>query len=268
MANLWHCKRQDKQFGPFSDQQLKQLAASGKLQPSDMVQREGTDQWAPANRLKGLFPIAVAKPLATDAPSPETPPPLPPDDSDTPPPMPPNEQETAVDIDSWTASASAPSPTTVAKISTSPRLQKKKSKRWLWVAAVVGGLIVLGGIGAGLSDKQGSGGSKSSPGSRVSTSSQGSKASQGSDEPRGNGSNRQNDRSSDPNYQQGYKTGVKNAKMYVTTYRSAKKNYGGNPQTLKIWREITAPDLRNKILEQLSAYHDNVEKYISPHYSP
>ena len=126
MANLWHCKRQDKQFGPFSDQQLKQLAASGKLQPSDMVQREGTDQWVPANRLKGLFPTAVAKPLAMGTPSPDTPPPLPPDDSDTPPPMPSNEQETGVDIESLTGSA--PSPTSSASSSTSPHVQTTKGK--------------------------------------------------------------------------------------------------------------------------------------------
>lgn len=89
MANLWHYKRQGEQFGPFSDQQLKQLAVSGKLQPSDMVQQEGSAEWVPANRLKGLFPTSVASPLATDAPLPESQSPLPPeDDSDEPPPIP------------------------------------------------------------------------------------------------------------------------------------------------------------------------------------
>ena len=53
MANQWHYKRQGQQFGPYSDQQLKQLADSGQLERSDMVQREGTDQWVAASRLIG-----------------------------------------------------------------------------------------------------------------------------------------------------------------------------------------------------------------------
>lgn len=89
MANLWHYKRQGQQFGPFSDQQLKQLADSGQLHPSDMVQRDGSAQSIAAGRLKGLFPAPDAKPLATDMPLPDTPPPLPPeDDPDIPPPLP------------------------------------------------------------------------------------------------------------------------------------------------------------------------------------
>ena len=88
MANLWHCKRQDKQVGPFSDQQLKQLATTGKLHPSDLVQREGTAQWVAAGRIKGLFPVAIAKPLGTVTSSLDIPPPLPPaNDSDLPSPL-------------------------------------------------------------------------------------------------------------------------------------------------------------------------------------
>ena len=63
MANQWHYKRQGQQFGSFSDQQIKHLADSGQLERSDMVQREGTDQWVAAGRLKGLLFLPVSSPV-------------------------------------------------------------------------------------------------------------------------------------------------------------------------------------------------------------
>lgn len=43
------------QHGPVSSQELRQLAAAGKLSPTDLVWREGLADWAPAAKLKGLF---------------------------------------------------------------------------------------------------------------------------------------------------------------------------------------------------------------------
>ena len=42
--------------GPFSAQQLRQLAGSGLLHPTALVAVEGTDQWVQAAKVKGLYP--------------------------------------------------------------------------------------------------------------------------------------------------------------------------------------------------------------------
>jgi len=71
MDTQWYYTNQAQRLGPVSPEQLKQLVVSGRLQPSDMVWKEGMTQWAPASRVKGLFP---AETLAS---APEPPPPLP-----------------------------------------------------------------------------------------------------------------------------------------------------------------------------------------------
>src|SRR2546421_6283709 len=45
-----------KKLGPFSSAQIKTLAASGKIQPDDMLLQEGSSRWTPARSVKGLFP--------------------------------------------------------------------------------------------------------------------------------------------------------------------------------------------------------------------
>lgn len=55
MAQQWYCRISGKQYGPLSPKQLKQLAVQGKLKPDDGVRRESDKQWAPANKVKGLF---------------------------------------------------------------------------------------------------------------------------------------------------------------------------------------------------------------------
>lgn len=55
MGDLWQYTRGGKQVGPVSGTQLKQLAASGQLSPTDMVWKDGMDAWVPASSLKGLF---------------------------------------------------------------------------------------------------------------------------------------------------------------------------------------------------------------------
>jgi hypothetical protein len=56
----WHYSSNGQQLGPVNSAQLKQLAASGQLQASDMVWKDGMADWAPASRIKGLFAGAAA----------------------------------------------------------------------------------------------------------------------------------------------------------------------------------------------------------------
>ncbi len=57
MAEIqWWYARGDEQSGPVSAAELRRLASTGALAPGDLVWREGLAEWAPAARLKGLFP--------------------------------------------------------------------------------------------------------------------------------------------------------------------------------------------------------------------
>lgn len=66
MANdQWFYARNGQKNGPVAGSILKQLARSGELSLSDLVWREGMTEWAPASKVKGLFPegvVAVAPP--------------------------------------------------------------------------------------------------------------------------------------------------------------------------------------------------------------
>jgi hypothetical protein len=66
----WYCTKHGQKMGPFSEDQLRLLAASGLLWPSDLVLEEGGLQWVSAPHVPGLFP----EPAPALAP---TPPPLP-----------------------------------------------------------------------------------------------------------------------------------------------------------------------------------------------
>jgi GYF domain 2 len=52
----WWYAQGDDQLGPVSPADLRRLAGSGGLGPADLVWREGMGEWAPAARIKGLFP--------------------------------------------------------------------------------------------------------------------------------------------------------------------------------------------------------------------
>jgi hypothetical protein len=50
--------------GPVSSAQLRALARSGKLGPTDMVLQDGMAKWTPASAIKGLFnPVLEAAPV-------------------------------------------------------------------------------------------------------------------------------------------------------------------------------------------------------------
>jgi hypothetical protein len=61
MEKQWYFNRGPKRFGPFSSAQLKQLAADGKLRPTDLIWKEGMPQPVPAGQASALFPNAAAK---------------------------------------------------------------------------------------------------------------------------------------------------------------------------------------------------------------
>ncbi|HEY7428600.1 MAG TPA: DUF4339 domain-containing protein [Gemmataceae bacterium] len=57
MANEWHYTLNGQQAAaPVSATQLKMLATSGQLKPTDLVWQDGMLDWVPASALKGLFP--------------------------------------------------------------------------------------------------------------------------------------------------------------------------------------------------------------------
>lgn len=63
MSNEYFYARGEEQFGPVPAAQLKALATSGELGPTDLVWKEGMPDWVEARRIKGLCPPATAAPL-------------------------------------------------------------------------------------------------------------------------------------------------------------------------------------------------------------
>jgi hypothetical protein len=55
MAEQWYYTQNDQRFGPVSGGELKQLAMSGQLQPSDLVWKEGLPEWKAAKSFPALF---------------------------------------------------------------------------------------------------------------------------------------------------------------------------------------------------------------------
>jgi len=63
--NSWYYARGKQKLGPISFDQLQQLAASGELQPTDMVLQEDARIWTAAWSVDGLYPQPVALPANT-----------------------------------------------------------------------------------------------------------------------------------------------------------------------------------------------------------
>ena len=70
MGEQWHYTRGGQQFGPVPAAELKRMASSGDLSPTDMVWKEGMPNWVSAEKLKGLFP---GSPAVTATPPPQPP---------------------------------------------------------------------------------------------------------------------------------------------------------------------------------------------------
>ena len=72
MAKVWMAVVEGKQHGPLSNSELKSLADCKRLQPTDLIWKEGMAEWVPASKIKGLFPAAPpplpASPVADKSP--------------------------------------------------------------------------------------------------------------------------------------------------------------------------------------------------------
>lgn len=64
MAATWYVERGGRRTGPYTPAQLKELVASGRLQPTDMVMNETMAKAIPAAKVKGLFPAQAGPPLS------------------------------------------------------------------------------------------------------------------------------------------------------------------------------------------------------------
>jgi hypothetical protein len=63
MTAHWFFTRDGKQrLGPFTSDQLRQLASGGLLDPSHMVLKVGVRKWVPAGAIRGLFPPTPSAP--------------------------------------------------------------------------------------------------------------------------------------------------------------------------------------------------------------
>ena len=61
MAEAWFYHRGDQRLGPVSSQELKRLADTGELHPTDLIWKEGMPRPVAASKAKGLFSSATPK---------------------------------------------------------------------------------------------------------------------------------------------------------------------------------------------------------------
>jgi hypothetical protein len=73
MAEQWYFAWGENRFGPFSADQLKALAALGRLQPTDTVWKEGVEKGVTADRVKHLFATSRVNALSVEANAPLAP---------------------------------------------------------------------------------------------------------------------------------------------------------------------------------------------------
>jgi hypothetical protein len=62
MANQWFIARDRNKFGPYSSEQMKEMANAHQLLPSDMTLEEGTAKWVPASQIPAFFPATASAP--------------------------------------------------------------------------------------------------------------------------------------------------------------------------------------------------------------
>jgi len=67
MAQEWHYAKGEDRHGPVSFEQLKELAESGELQPSDLVWQKGMEEWQPAKTVEGLFRTELDQSVSTES---------------------------------------------------------------------------------------------------------------------------------------------------------------------------------------------------------
>ncbi len=70
MANLWYLVQGDDDLGPMTTDELKRLAADGKIGPRALVRKEGTGRWVLASAIGGLLSAPARRPTVPSAPAP------------------------------------------------------------------------------------------------------------------------------------------------------------------------------------------------------
>lgn len=60
MASQWHVGRGGQSTGPYSTEQLREMAVRGKIVPGDLVWKEGMAEWVDCATIQGLFPATAA----------------------------------------------------------------------------------------------------------------------------------------------------------------------------------------------------------------
>ncbi len=71
MSEQWYYARDGQRHGPVPEEELRQLAAAGKVRPADLIWKEGMTEWVPARSVQRLFAEASSPGAAA------VPPPLP-----------------------------------------------------------------------------------------------------------------------------------------------------------------------------------------------
>lgn len=56
MVDQWYYADQGQRNGPVTEEQIKKLAVTGQIKPSDMVWKQGMTQWIQASQIAGLLP--------------------------------------------------------------------------------------------------------------------------------------------------------------------------------------------------------------------
>jgi hypothetical protein len=71
MAEMWYYTSEGKQMEPVTSAELKQLAASGLLKPTDMVWTDGMPKWVRASSTQDLFAVGGLIPVKEEPAGPE-----------------------------------------------------------------------------------------------------------------------------------------------------------------------------------------------------
>ncbi len=67
MSTRWYYAHDDNKIGPFSDQQLRDLADDRKILPTDTVWKEGIERGVAASKVKNLFPLTKGDAVPTES---------------------------------------------------------------------------------------------------------------------------------------------------------------------------------------------------------
>ena len=70
MPDLWYYGKDEQRFGPVPLKELRTLASSGQLQPTDLVWLPGMADWSPAAEVEGLFSSTIPAAASSSSPPP------------------------------------------------------------------------------------------------------------------------------------------------------------------------------------------------------